>query len=322
MIIREIQPVNIDLEKYKKRGALETDVEELITEDTIITTNGEPVIMYCKLQENLDALRWAVQNIKYETGPRTLGLISQSRIFGYRPRITVRHDYCNPTSMATAFPKQHYIITNFAAELTKYYENNFPEVYEKHEQVVSEKILPDWKIDNSIFTSGIVNKDNPLKYHFDSGNFRGVLSNMVAFKKNIVGGRLVIPSYNIKLEIADGSLCIFDGQSILHGVSPFHSQKPNEDHYRYTIVYYSLEQMWKCEPFGEEIKRIRKRKKEQEKNRLNPEHLEMLSKMADKRIQENEKEVQTVLAKNKGKLNKNHRDYKQFMSDDKQQENN
>lgn len=312
MIIREIQPVDIDLEKYKRRGALETDVDELIKENTIITTNGEPVIMYCKMTDDLAALRWAVKTIKYEVGPRTLGLVSQSRIFGYRPRITVRHDFCNPTSMATDFPKQHHVITEFASQLTKYYEQNFPAVYEKHKSIVEEKILPEWKIDNSIFTSGIVNKDNPLKYHFDSGNFKGVLSNMVAFKKNIVGGHLVIPAYNIKLEIADGSLCVFDGQSILHGVSPFTALKENEDHYRYTIVYYSLEQMWKCEPFGTEIKRIRKRKKEQEKKRLDPEHLATLSAAANERIKENEKEVQVLLKKNKAKLNPNHRDYKLF----------
>lgn len=314
MIIREIQPTEIDLEKYKKRSALETDVDELITEDTIITTNGEPVIMYCKLKENLDALRWAVQTIKYEVGPRTLGLVSQSKIFGFRPRITVRHDYCNPTSMATQFPKQHHIITTFAQELTKYYENNFPDVYQKHKNVVEEKILPEWKIDNSVFTSGIVNKDNPLKYHFDAGNFKGVLSNMVAFKKNVAGGNLVIPSYNIKLEISDSSLCIFDGQSILHGVSPFTAIKPEQEHYRYTIVYYSLEQMWKCEPYGTEIKRIRKRKKEQEKKRLDPTHLATLSAAATERIKENQKEIQTTLSKNKAKMNPKHRDYKLFVN--------
>jgi len=314
MRIIEIQPKEIDLEKYKKRSALETDVETLITEDTIITTNGEPVIMYCKLTENLDALRWAVKNIRYEVGPRTLGLVSQSRIFGYRPRITVRHDYCNPTSLATEYPKQHHIITEFAASLTKYYQENFPDVFVKHANIVEEKILPEWKIDNSIFTSGIVNKDNPLKYHFDSGNFRGVLSNMVAFKKNVLGGHLVIPAYDIKLEISDGSLCVFDGQSILHGVSPFTAEKQSQEHYRYTIVYYSLEQMWKCEPYGAEIKRIRKRKKEQEKKRLDPEHLASLSAQAAERIKDNQKEVQTVLSKNKAKINPKHRDYKLFIN--------
>jgi hypothetical protein len=80
--------------------------------------------------------------------------------------------------------------------------------------------------------------------------------------------------------------------------------------------------MWKCEPFGQEIKRIRKRKKEQEQKRLDPAHLEYLTKMSDDRIQKNQKEIQTSLTKNQVKLNKNHRDYKQFLTDGEQQENN
>lgn len=313
MKIIEIQPKEIDLLEYKKRSALETDAEILITEDTIITTNGVPVILYCKLKDNLNALRWAVKNIEYEVGPRTLGLLSQSRIFGYRPRLAVRHDYCNPTSMATTFPKQHHIITTFAEQLTKYYQNNFPEVFETHKNIVEEKILPEWKIENSVFTSGIVNKNNPLKYHFDAGNFKGVLSNMVAITKNVAGGRLIIPSYNLKLEIADTSLTIFDGQSILHGVSPFQPIKPEQEHYRYTIVYYSLEQMWKCEPYGTEIKRIRKRKREQEKKRLDPTHLNYLNEMAQERKEIEQKEIETTIKKNR-KIDKKHRDYKQFLA--------
>ena len=38
--------------------------------------------------------------------------------------------------------------------------------------------------------------------------------------------------------------------------------KEIDDSYRYTIVYYSLEQMWKCETITDEIIRIRKKKKE------------------------------------------------------------
>ena len=50
----EIQPREIDIDLFKKRTALDSDAENLITEDTIITTNGQPVIMYCKLKENLN----------------------------------------------------------------------------------------------------------------------------------------------------------------------------------------------------------------------------------------------------------------------------
>jgi len=289
MKIIEIKPKEIDIELYKKRTALESDAKNIITEDTIITTNGQPVILYCRLKENLDNLRWAVQNINYVKGERSRGLISQSAVFGFKPKIAMRQDYCSATAMARNNAKEHFIITDFAKNLSNYYENNFTEVFAKHKNIVKEKIKDQWVIKGTPFTSGIVNKDNPLKYHFDAGNFKGVLSNMVAFKKNMIGGRLVIPAYDIKLEIEDGSLSIFDGQSILHGVSPFIKQ--NDNAYRYTIVYYTLEQMWKCETITDELIRIRQKKKEREFKRLDPEHLNSLQKRKTELKKASDKEI-------------------------------
>jgi hypothetical protein len=276
MKIIEIKPKEIDINSFKKRTALDSDAEILINEDTIITTNGQPVIMYCKLKENLNNLRWAVNNIKYSQGKRARGLIHQSAVFGYKPKVPMRQDFCSATSMSRNHAKEHFIITEFAKNLTEYYKSSFPEVFSKHINIVQEKIKNEWVIKGTPFTSGIINKDNALKYHFDAGNFKGVLSNMVAFKKNMNGGKLVIPAYNIKLEIEDGSLSVFDGQSILHGVTPF--EKKSSDAYRYTIVYYSLEQMWKCETISNELIRIRSKKKEREFKRLDNEHLEYLKK--------------------------------------------
>lgn len=276
MKIIELKPAELDVSLYKKRTALDSDAENLINYDCLITENGIPRILYVKLKNDTDALRWAVKNIKYTTGVRSRGLKSQSAIFGYKPKVTMRQDFCSSTSMINNFPKQHYFITEYAKNLTKYYKEYFPEIFEIHEDIVREKILDQWTIDGTPFTSGIVNKDNPLKYHHDSGNFKGVLSNMVAFKRGMKGGRLVFPEYNIKLEIEDNTLCVFDGQSILHGVSNF--EKENDDAYRYTIVYYSLEQMWKCDSINEEINRIRKVKKQREFKRLDPAHLASLQK--------------------------------------------
>lgn len=298
MKIIEIQPKEIDIVKFKKRTALDIDAEKLINEDVIITTNGIPVIMYCKLNDDLNPLRWAVSSIPYGKTERTGGLITNSSIFGYKPKIPMRSDYCTATAMAQHYPKQHHIITSFAKNLTKYYEENFPEIYEKHNSIVEEKIKKEWKIDGSPFTSGIVNKDNPLKYHFDSGNFKGVLSNMVAFKRNMVGGNLIIPAYNIKLEIDDSTLCVFDGQSILHGVSPFEKKIETEEAYRYTIVYYSLEQMWKCETITDELIRIRKKKKETEFKRLDPTHLLKLKEMGEAVKRNEDKKYETAIKKN------------------------
>ena len=266
--------VDIDIAKFKKRTAKRSDVSSLIKEDIIIYDNNEPVIFYKKLDEDTSALRWAMKNVKYGTGKRSRGLVSTSAVFGYSPRIAMRHDYCTSTAMAQTHKKQHYIITEFAEKLVRYYEKHFPLQYEKHKEVVDEKVMKEWTMGNTPFTSGIVNKNNQLKYHFDAGNFKGVLSNMVVFKKDVQGGYLVIPEYDIALEVADNTLTIFNGQNILHGVSTI--EYPNEHAYRYSAVYYTLEQMWKCEPINDEIARIRKIKTEREKNRLDEDHLDSL----------------------------------------------
>ena len=288
----------IDVAKYKKRTALRSDVKTVIKEDVIIYVDNQPVLLYKKLDEDTSGLRWAVKNTNYITGKRSRGLVSTSAIFGFRPRLAMRQDYCSATSMATDQKKQHHVISSFAKELVRYYKQYFPERYEFHTKLVEEKVMQDWTIGGSPFTSGIVNKNNQLKYHFDSGNFKGVLSNMVVFKKDVAGGYLIIPELDIALEVADNTLTIFNGQEILHGVSTI---EYNNDHaYRYSVVYYSLEQMWKCEPINDEIARIRKVKTEREKNRLNPEHLANLQ----KRQQDLNRESVEELLKNKKKNDK------------------
>lgn len=269
--------LDIDVEKFKKRSAFIEDVETIIKEDTIIYVAGQPVILYASLNHlDTSGLRWAVKNQKYGTGTRSRGLQTQSSIFGYSPRLAMRHDYCRLSAMANEYPKQHYVISNFVNQIVGFYEEYFPEIYEKHKKVLEEKVLDEYKIGNTPFTSGIVNKNNWLKYHFDAGNFKGVLSNMVVFKKGTSGGHLCIPSLNIALEVDDNTLTIFNGQDILHGVSEIHYD--DKDGYRYSIVYYSLEQMWKCDPVDDEIVRIQKVKTEREIKRTDPEHLAKLEK--------------------------------------------
>lgn len=278
----------INYEDFKYRSALLSDVNHIIKEDVIVYCEGKPVLLYKVLDNSLTKhLRWAVKNIKYHTGVRTRGLVSQSSIFGYMPRNSIRQDYCRTTEMAIKYPKQHFIITEFANELHKVYEQYFPETYQKHMDMVNENVIDEWKIGQTPFTSGIVNKDNPLKYHFDSGNFKGVLSNMIALKKGVDGGFLVVPEFDFALEIADNSLSIFDGQDLIHGVSPF--EKTQEDGYRYTAVYYSLEQMWKCEPINDEVLRTRKVQLEKLQAKKDPAVREALEKELAKRNKKHNK---------------------------------
>ena len=292
----DLEFIEIDTAKFKKRTALLSDVKNMIKEDVIIYVNNEPVLLYKNIKENTDDLRWAVKNIDYVEGVRTRGLKTTSAIFGYSPRIAMRHDYCTITSMAEKHPKQHHIISNYIKRVIQYYEEYFPEIFEQHKDIVYEKVLEEWKIGNTPFTSGIVNKNNQLKYHFDTGNFKGVLSNMVVFKKGTSGGHLVIPSLDLALEVSDNSLTIFNGQDILHGVSPI--EYDTETGYRYSVVYYSLEQMWKCEPLGQEIDRIRNVKTVRERNRINPDHIATLEERKIELKNHSDKEMMNLKIKN------------------------
>lgn len=292
---REITPLKIDRNDYKKRTALLSDVSEFITEDTLITQDGVPVLLYLTLKEDTSALRWAVKNQKYQAHHRSNGLKQESNLFGYTPRITFRQDYCSITAMAEKYPKQHTIISSFIENIHTYYQKYFPETYDKHNEIVKDKVLTEWKMGDTPFTSGIVNKNNALKYHTDTGNFKGVLSNMVVLKKGVRGGHLVVPELDMAFNCSDNSLVIFNGQDLVHGVSPIEYE--DEGAYRYSVVYYSLESMWRCETLGDELKRIQKVKTKREQKRIDPEHLAKLQKDADKQTKEAQKELNDFLNK-------------------------
>jgi hypothetical protein len=89
---------------------------------------------------------------------------------------------------------------------------------------------------------------------------------MVGFKSNVKGGHLAIPEYDIGLEIANNSVVLFDGQKICHGVTPITLKSKNA--YRYTVVYYTLQQMWKCQPITEEVARIKDERTALERRRI------------------------------------------------------
>jgi hypothetical protein len=262
----EVKRRIIDAKELEKKSAWEGDTSRIITEPTVLTENGKVVIIYGAYPGRVDDLRDACKKIDYLKSTRTGGLATESRIFGFRPRNVIRGDYCTSTSLARENPKEHEIVCRIGKEFSGLYENWAPQVYQNHKAMVDSKLLPEWKIKDTIFTSGIINRNNSLKYHFDSGNFKDCMSCMLVLKKDIEGGMLSIPEYDLRLDLQDRSYLFFDGQSLLHGVTPI--KKMTKFSYRFSIVFYSLQQMCNCLPFEEELKRIRLVKKKREEKRV------------------------------------------------------
>jgi hypothetical protein len=225
---------------------------------------GVPVVGYFDLEGDAGKLLAAVQALQYGYADRSSGMMSQSKVLGYQPRIGMRRDYCHTAVMSRENPAEHDLLLEWAARVTKVYAATCPERFQK-QMAQLDKVRPEWRIPNSAFTSGIVNKDNNLLYHYDAGNFSDVWSCMIVLQRDMHGGHLVVPRYGMAFAFPRPALIMFDGMRLLHGVFPMVAKSKLS--YRYSIVYYALRQMCNCLSPQKEIERIRVLKTERELKR-------------------------------------------------------
>jgi hypothetical protein len=254
---------SLDLKEYRNRSATEKDYDFLVDEDAIITLNGKKIIVYiARLEQKMPRMVEALKKVKYDTSTRTNGLVTTSKIFGFAPRNVIRNHPCRSAKFASDQPQEHDIVARAAYIAEEQYKKHHPEMAEKHFQIADQKVKREYRIGETMFTSGIINHNNPLRYHFDAGNFEGVASAMFAFKEDIEGGFLSVPEVGLGFACKDHSLTIFDGQALLHGVTPIKKLKQSAT--RFTVVFYSLKQLWNCETNVDEISRLRARRAEYE----------------------------------------------------------
>lgn len=265
-----------DEKVFLRKVAAEADTQQVFTEPGVYCVDGKPAIIYAKLNQRYDEMLWAVKNLPFHAdsrstaggalGTRNREKLGESKIFGFRPRIPYGANYCSISSTAVTHPKQHNIICEFGLLLNHIYETCAPETAALHSKLLSECIRPDWILPGTRFTSGIANRNNPLKYHFDKGNLENVMSCMVVFRRGCEGGYLSIPEFDARWMLDDHSVLLFDGQSFLHGVTPI--KRLNKNAYRYSVVYYALKALGKCGTLDEELTRARIEKREREKRRV------------------------------------------------------
>lgn len=204
----------------------------------------------------------AVDGMQYSRAGRTSGLISQSRVFGFQPRVPIRRDFCGVASSAHKHPEEHATIIKWGQWASEEYKRVNPEGWQRHRTLLDEHVMPCWQIPDSVWTSGIVNKDNALRYHRDQGNFENVWSVMLVLPDDLVGGHLIFPEFRLRVKFTQPVMMMFDGAGFWHAVTRI------QHGHRYSVVYYSLKDMGKCLTPEEELKRIRRVKTEREHKRL------------------------------------------------------
>ena len=245
----------------------------IIDENCVFVKDGKKVGIYIKINnEKLALIRKAALTTKLSKSSRTRGIPTQSSVFGSLPRIARRNDFCRYSSHTKKELENTNIVFTFMSDLIDIYKEHLPEQYERDLKIIKESVVNDYAIDkDSPFLTCNINVNHAIKYHRDAGNFKQNLSNVLILKDGIIGGELVFPEYKFALSQDDGFLAIFDGQKEIHGVMPIY--QTDEQPYRASIVYYSLEQMKHCYPYKEEVERLQKKSTERavkRSNNINP----------------------------------------------------
>ena len=248
-----------DCGDWVKQTPQKNHYKTLISEDTIFTRNGIPVGLYMKIEHPLlKEIRKATLETKYVKTYRTnKALPTQSSVFGSLPRIALRNDNCRFSNQTKTEKLNTQRLFTFMPVLTEIYKKYLPEQFEHDLETIKENVNSDYLLqENQPFATANINVNHAIKYHKDTGNFKGNLSNVLILRDGIVGGELVFPEYEFAVAQDDGYLSIFDGQNEIHGCMPI--LKTNKKPYRASIVYYTLENMKHCYPYEMEVERLQK----------------------------------------------------------------
>lgn len=236
--------------------------EANVTRPTVFTNGGEPILAYLPVP-NKTELRRAVMGINYNPTPRASGMNSMSRTFGASPRRPVYgREGCHQSSVMSENPDAGKTLSEWATNLENMLREFAPAIADNNKAVL-EAVKTDWRMgENSLWTSGVINRSSRLPYHRDSFNFP-TWSAMPVLRRNMQGGYLSVPEYNLTLACRDGYAVFFPGHELVHGVTPM--QPTSEDGYRYSIVYYALKGMKDCFTHAIETEYAKNKRTERER---------------------------------------------------------
>jgi hypothetical protein len=192
------------------------------------------------------------------------GFTSAGITFGYAPRkVIVRQEGCRATKLAREQVDAERLLDDLARQLGDEFATLIPEQAQRDRQVIDNSILSEWRLEDSTWTSGIINKSSVLPYHRD-GNNLSTWSAMPTIRYATTGGYLHVPEYGIVFPCGDGDVTWFYGRGLVHGVTPIKPRR--KDSYRYSIVYYALKGMTDCATFATETTRAAARRTERERS--------------------------------------------------------
>tara|TARA_A100000172_G_scaffold62027_1_gene41450 strand:+ start:1915 stop:3522 length:1608 start_codon:yes stop_codon:yes gene_type:complete len=233
----------------------------LVVGDPESPSQGDEIVGFvCPVPEdergNLNALRrWIDKLDTWDGNARLSGIDYRSRTFGFVAPQEARRRY-GPriSSFNQAYPTAAAVLNMAAESAWRQLQTYAPEIAEEQLQLMADT-PSNWRLGDSPWTSGIINDTSPLNYHKDQGNTSGSWSAMLTMRENVSGGYLHIPELDCYIACEDMTLAVFNGQSLMHGVTPLRPERP--DAKRYTIVWYAKARFANTGASEEELKRAK-----------------------------------------------------------------
>lgn len=242
------------------------ELEPNVTQPTIVrdAETGEPVFVLAHLDRAVTGpLRQAARAYPATTTYRMAGSRNVSRTFGFTTaRAPMRRSSCRPCSGAIDHALAHERIVAAADPLSALLGKILPDRARDDRARAAAAIRPEWIL-GGWWTSGVVNFDSPLPYHYDANNL-ACWSAMPVLRRGVRGGHLHVPEYGLVVECRDGDVCYFAGYDLMHATTPIRRVAP--DGYRISAVYYTVAGMGQCEEPSAELARGRARQSDREDN--------------------------------------------------------
>jgi hypothetical protein len=226
--------------------------------------SGAPQLIYTPIEGGVGDLRRAVLGIdKWNPVQRASGMYGDSRTFGSYPRRPIYgREGCTPTQLSTENPQLHGVLLRYANDLSASLAEWVPSVFAQGIAEVT-PVKAEWRLGETTWTSGVINNSTVLPYHRDAGNFRA-WSAMPVIRRQMAGGALHLPEYDLTVPCRDGWCVLFPGYELVHGVTPMRLRQ--RDGYRFSVVFYALRGMRDCATVALETARAREMRTQRERS--------------------------------------------------------
>jgi hypothetical protein len=202
--------------------------------------SGEPVVAVLRAPPNvLESLRHPLLSYNHVGGGviRSNGQRTQSAVFGWTAPLPIRRRYV-PT-LSALDRDNHPLAAGLRAGATTWaalLREALPQVAAEAESATA-GVSPAWRLGESWWTSGVINRDAALLYHRDANNLPA-WSAMLVVRAGVAGGYLHIADYDLLLPCRDGDVVCFPGYRLVHSVTPM--RKRLSGGYRVTVVHYPV----------------------------------------------------------------------------------